>query len=155
MKYIIVIISFFFTFNIYSQNIDSSFIYSPAESFTDTIGRVDYIQSEAISSIMNKSIIVNEANPLISGYRIQIYSVSGVNSKDKVNKEKAEFLLKDIKTVAYIVYQSPYFKLRIGDYRTKLEAYHYLQEIIEDYPFAFVVKDEINNPYIPLDDDNK
>jgi len=152
MKYIIVIISLFFTLNIHSQNIDSSFIYMPAEKSTDTIGSVDYIQSDAISSIMKKSIIINEAKPLISGYRIQIYSVSGVNSKDKVNKEKAEFLLKDIKAVAYIVYQSPYFKLRIGDYRTKLEAYHYLQEIIEEYPFAFVVKDEINSPFRPSED---
>jgi len=153
MKYIIVIISLFFTLNIHSQSIDSSFIYMPAEKYTDTIGSVDYIQSDAISSIMKKSIIINEAKPLVSGYRIQIFSVSGVNSKDKVNKEKAEFLLKDIDAIAYIVYQSPYFKLRIGDYRTKLEAYHYLQEIIEEYPFAFVVKDEINSPYCPTEID--
>ena len=148
---------FFFTiavlllFSIRAQEIDSAYIYTPAEKAADTVGYIHYNQSSAITSIMSKKIIVNEANPQISGYRVQIFSVSGVNSKDKVNKEKAEYLLKNKDANIYIVYQSPYFKLRIGDYRDKLEAHYHLQEIIKDYPFAFTVKDEVNIPKVKND----
>ena len=144
MRILFFIIAICLTLNIDAQEIDSTYIYTPAEKAADTIGHVSYHQSNAISSIMKKKMKVNEANPKISGYRVQVFSVSGVNSKDKVNKEKAEYLLKNKDANIYIVYQSPYFKLRIGDYRDKLEANYYLQEIIKDYPFAFIVKDEIN-----------
>jgi len=144
MRILFFIITVCLSFNANAQEIDSAYIYMPAEKAADTIGHVSYHQSNAISSIMKKKIKVNEANPKISGYRVQVFSVSGVNSKDKVNKEKAEYLLKNKDVDIYIVYQSPYFKLRIGDYRDKLEANYYLQKIIKDYPFAFIVNDEIN-----------
>jgi len=155
MRILFIIIVIFLSFNVNAQEIDSAYIYIPAEKIADTIGHIHYYQSNAISSIMKKKIKVNEANPKISGYRIQVFSVSGVNSKDKVNKEKAEYLLKNKNADIYIVYQSPYFKLRIGDYRDKLEAQYHLQEIIKDYPFAFIVKDEVNIPKVKSENDDK
>jgi len=107
--------------------------------------------SAAIASLLSKKVIVNESKPLVSGYRIQIFSVSGVNSTDKANKERAEFLTDYPDIPIYIVYSTPDFKVRIGDFRTKLEAYFLLQSILEDYPFAFVVSDEVNIPTVPED----
>ena len=46
----------------------------------------------------------------------------------------------------YLIFQEPYYKVRIGDYRTKMEAEKFLNEIEQDYPNAFVVQDEINFP---------
>jgi len=148
MRIIFFILGLFMILSVQAQDIDSSYIYIPAKKPADTVGNVHYFQSSAIVSIMNKKIIVNETHPKVSGYRIQVFSVSGVNSKDKINKEKAEYMLNNKSAIIYIVYQSPYFKLRIGDYRSKLQAYFYLQEIIKDYPFAFIVKDEVNIPNV-------
>ena len=136
------------------HEIDTNFIYKTNESLPDTLGRLTFYQSAAITSILVKKIKVNEAKPQIKGYRIQIFSISGVNSKDKANKEKAEFLLQNPDAHVYMVYNEPYFKIRIGDFRTKLEAYHYMYSIIKDYPFAFVVEDDVNIPYVEKDSNN-
>jgi thymidine kinase len=44
---------------------------------------------------------------------------------------------------SYIKYDQPYFSVRVGDYRTKIEAYKFLKEIQKDYPTSFIVVDEI------------
>lgn len=76
----------------------------------------------------------------IQGYRIQIYSD---NKKQPARDEKAKFLslYNDVK--AHEIYQQPYFKIRVGDFRTKLEAYKFQREIYENFPNSFIVKDEI------------
>ena len=44
---------------------------------------------------------------------------------------------------AHEVYQQPFFKIRVGDFRTKLEAYKFQKEIMAQFPNSFIVKDEI------------
>jgi hypothetical protein len=130
------------------EGINTNFLYKADSTSSDTLGQVVYYQSEAIASILKKNIIVNETKKSFRGYRVQIFSVSGVNSKDKANKEKAELLLDYPDIHVYVVYNAPYFKVRIGDFITKLEALYFMQSILKDYPFAFIVEDDINYPYI-------
>ncbi len=155
MRILFFILGLLFVLSVNAQQIDSSYIYMPAAKLSDTLGHVQYYQSEAISSIMKKKIIVNKEQPKVDGYRVQVFSVSGVNSNDKINKEKAEYLLRNKNANVYIVYQSPYFKLRIGDYRDMLQANYHLNEIIKEYPFAFIVKDKVNIPKIENDDESE
>jgi hypothetical protein len=108
---------------------------------------VSYIkihQDESINRLLAKHIKTNEYHPYIEGYRIQLYSISGVNSRDKANRFKAEFLIKNPHADVYITYQAPYYKVRIGDFRTKINALAYLQTISKQYPSGFIVKDEIH-----------
>lgn len=100
-------------------------------------------QDVAIENLLKKHIKVNEYYPWISGYRVQLFSVSGVNSRDKINLFKAQVLSKYPKAKVYIVYQEPYYKLRLGDFRTKLEALNFLNSIHKDFPSGFVVVDKI------------
>lgn len=130
------------------KSIDTNYLYKAQINKNDTLGQVIYHQSDAIASILRKNVIVNEAKKSFRGYRIQIFSVSGVNSKDKANKAKAEFLMYNDDNQVYIVYNEPYFKVRIGDFLTKLEALRFMQTIIKEHPFAFVVADDINYPVI-------
>ena len=51
----------------------------------------------------------------------------------------------------YLIFQEPYYKVRIGDYRTKMEAEAFLKKISGSYSNAFVVKDEINFPKLEND----
>lgn len=76
----------------------------------------------------------------IQGYRIQIYSD---NKKQPARDEKAKFLSLFSNVKAHEIYQQPYFKIRVGDFRTKLEAYKFQREIYENFPNSFIVKDEI------------
>ncbi|MBO4593599.1 MAG: hypothetical protein J5678_05350, partial [Bacteroidaceae bacterium] len=43
---------------------------------------------------------------------------------------------------AYIVYDEPNFKVKVGDFRTRLEAYAFLQEIKDVYK-GYIIKDNI------------
>ena len=43
---------------------------------------------------------------------------------------------------AYIVYDEPNFKVKVGDFRTRLEAYLFLQRIRADYP-GTIIRDNI------------
>ncbi|MCK5856430.1 MAG: SPOR domain-containing protein [Bacteroidales bacterium] len=126
--FIIIIILFVFQGNIKAQE---------SESY------VKIHHSESISRLLTKHIQTNEYHPYINGYRIQLYSISGVNSRDKANRFKAEFLIRNPKTVVYIVYQAPYYKVRIGDFKTKINALSFLQTISKKYPSGFIVNDQI------------
>ena len=76
----------------------------------------------------------------IQGFRVQI--VAAGNRAD-INKVKSQFysLFPDVKT--FVIYQTPNFKLRVGNYRTKLEAYKAWLEFEKEFPGAFITPDEI------------
>lgn len=82
----------------------------------------------------------------IDGYRIQIFFDAGNNSLSR-----AEQVVEDFRTLypidsAYISFSEPYYKVRIGDFRSRLKAEAYLQQVLKDYPNAFVIRDRINLP---------
>jgi hypothetical protein len=119
------------------------FILTTGRLFAQNGGSVTIHESAAIKNLVAKHIQVNQYHPWINGYRVQLYSVSGVNSRDKANTFMAQFLLKNPNARIYIVYHAPYYKVRVGDFRSKIDALSYLQTIKKDYPSGFVVVDKI------------
>ncbi len=77
------------------------------------------------------------------GYRIHI--MSSIN-REEVYSEKGKMLASFIDVPFYIIYDQPYYKLRMGDYITKLEAIKQFNELIKVYPTSYIVKDEIRLP---------
>jgi len=110
----------------------------------------DNLISDSLNTVSNVSVIkdskINEilstykSSYTLSGYRIQIYSD---NKKQPCREEKSKFLKLYSSVKAHEVYQQPYFKIRVGDFRTKLEAYKFQKEIQLQFPNCFIVKDEI------------
>ena len=88
----------------------------------------------------------DEDNKGIPGYRIQIFFDSGIHSGERARKEKEDFeeLYPDIP--GYVTWKAPNFRVRVGDFRSRLEADKALKEISRIYPNAWVIKDEINYP---------
>ena len=80
----------------------------------------------------------------INGYRIQIAAYSGVNSKSQAEYAKNSFNNLFPYTRAYLIYNEPYFKVRVGNYFTRLQAYKDLETIKLTYPSAYIVPDKIN-----------
>lgn len=83
----------------------------------------------------------------ISGYRIQIAFSSNMNSA-KNRKEKFIAKYPDISNRAYMLYQQPYWKVRVGDFKREIDAQQLLSEIREYFPDAFVVRDYIKSPML-------
>ncbi len=96
-----------------------------------------------LDTLINRNIETNKAANTIQGFRIQIFFGSErKNAIEAKNKVLQLFPDADI----YLIYQQPYFKVRVGDYRTKLEAHHLFKELLPHFDKIFIVPDKINLP---------
>ncbi|MCK6650490.1 MAG: SPOR domain-containing protein [Bacteroidia bacterium] len=105
-------------------------------------GKVEFIQDYKIKELQVKHIEVN-AKSSIDGYRIKIHFGS---DKTKAKEIKGKFIAKFPLIPAYEKYDQPNFNIRVGNFRTKLDAYKALKEIQPEFPSSFIVQDEIEFP---------
>ena len=96
-----------------------------------------------IDELINKQKEINIQKQTIPGYRIQVYF--GVN-RQKASEVKTEFNGKHPEVNSYLTYSQPNFKVRVGDFRTRLEAQKFLKDIQGVYGTSFIVSDDIRIP---------
>lgn len=109
-------------------------------------GKVEISQDPRVEMLVSKHVQINQAIKTIDGFRIQLFSDSGNNSKTKAQAVYDEFLSKYPGMGVYLSFKSPNYKVRVGDFRTKLDAQRFLNEIEADYSNAFIITDQINLP---------
>ncbi len=107
-------------------------------------GDVRVYQSPSLRLNMEKHLASVSEKKGVDGYRIQIYFGNGKNARKKSNDARVKFITENPDIKAYIIYDNPYFKVRVGDYRNKSEALFVLEKIKEQYADAFIVPDIIN-----------
>ena len=107
----------------------------------------DVRQSEVIAGSMMSHIAANPQRSL-SGFRVRIFfdnkQTARVESENTL--KKFEQMYPDI--LAYMTYSNPYFKVTVGDCRTRSEAMALLRRIRKEFPSAFVVKENISYPAV-------
>ncbi len=101
-------------------------------------------QEQRLDSLIFLQKKLNALNSSIPGYRIQIYFESGNFSKDKAMEVKTDFEEKFKAYKAYVSFNEPYYRVRVGDFRTKIEAKGFLKRIVKLYTNAFEVRDMIS-----------
>lgn len=104
------------------------------------------IMDPAVKWLLNAHRGLTERQRGIPGFRVQIFMDAGNQARLNTQRSRAEFERKYPGIQAYIVYEEPNFKLRVGDFRTRLDARRYLETIREDYPAAYIVVSQINFP---------
>jgi hypothetical protein len=110
-------------------------------------GSVEIIEDKKISLLVEKHIEMNQLQfGAMDGYRIQVFFDSGNDSKKKAMDTRNDFQAKFPSVAAYLSFQEPFYKIRAGDFRFKVEADGFLQKIIAHYPNAYTVRDRINYP---------
>lgn len=119
-----------------------------AQAVDTASGRLEILQDIKVNILLEKHIEINQAQPNLDGFRIQIFFDSGNNSKTKAQAALDGFLVKYPKTRGYLTFKSPNYRVRVGDFRTKLDAQRFLNEIVADYPNAFIITDQINIPSV-------
>ena len=107
-------------------------------------GKVTYNIEKGIESIEQQYISAWKKNKKIDGFTIQITSFSGVNSRVSIERAENQFRNQFPDIPANISYSEPNFRLRAGNFYTKLEAYRDLQKIAPSFAGAFVLKDQID-----------
>lgn len=108
-------------------------------------GEVKIHQSQAISAAMQTHINGNRKRKL-TGYRVRIFFDNSQNARSTSEMTVRKFSSSHPGVPVYRTYQNPFFKVVVGDYRTKSEAMEFLQKIKGKYPGAFVVKENIAFP---------
>jgi hypothetical protein len=108
-------------------------------------GSIKIIEGDGISALVEKHVFLNTKQKTI-GWRIQIFFDSGNNSKSKAYARKGVFMAMYPDMSVYLMFQSPYYKVRVGDFRTRMDAEGFKQKLLGEFPDAFVVKDEIRPP---------
>ena len=110
-------------------------------------GNVTIIKDDRIDNIIkNKSQIIPPAtSPQINGYRVQLVFDS---NKKMIDDARSKFVSSNPKIDTYILYNAPNFILKVGDFRTKIEADRLKDAMMRDFPTCFVVKEMINLPRI-------
>ncbi len=111
-------------------------------------GTITVRQDPRIRDMVNRQIHKNKRKNGIDGYRIQLLFNSGPAAREQADRTKADFLSVFPEYPVYVLYQSPFFKVRIGDFRTKREALKVYHQILKKYPTAFIVKDVVRFPDI-------
>ena len=109
-------------------------------------GEIRIIQDSRVDSLLQLHKQLNEKNPHIDGWRVNIFFETGNNSKKLATEAKARFVQGYPNIPCYLVFQEPYYKVRVGDYRTQMEAEKFLKVVVAEYPNSFVVEDKINFP---------
>ncbi|MBL7778035.1 MAG: hypothetical protein JNK66_06990 [Chitinophagales bacterium] len=98
------------------------------------------VQDSSITRLINKYNEYTSKRETTDGYRIQI---TYTDIREEVYKSKAGLYKQFPELASYVEYEPPYYKLRVGDFKTRLDATYYLQQIIVYYTGAFIVKDKI------------
>lgn len=114
--------------------------YSQDSTAIATIKNYTVKQDEKISELLDKYKDYNHKKEFAEGYRIQIMYT---DVRDEVYKSKGAMYKEFPDLTSYVDYEQPYYKLRLGDFKSRLEATYFLQQIITLYPGAFIVKDKI------------
>ena len=108
-------------------------------------GAVVYVTGDPrIEQLLKMNRTNNKKGYSYQGYRIQILSTSSYNSNiDSLKKytENFEKLFPGIP--AYLQYFDPDFKIRVGNFHSRLETIPTLKRIRKKYPNSYPVKTEI------------
>ncbi len=105
-------------------------------------------QDPRISQMLSWHIENNKIKNKIEGFRVEIFFSSAPDAKEKALKKKVEFLSLYPENTVHVMYVSPNFRVRVGDFRTKNEALKLYREIKNSYPVAFIVADQIDFPLL-------
>ncbi|MBO4761151.1 MAG: SPOR domain-containing protein [Bacteroidales bacterium] len=128
--------------------VDSSLVGKSIFTVLDkTSGEVRIHQSQIIADGL-KNHIARNAHKSIPGYRVRIFFDNQQNARGASESAQRLFSARYPGIAAYRSYQNPFFKVTVGDFRTKSEALELLQSIKRDFPTAFVVKENINYPVV-------
>lgn len=112
----------------------------------DSVSSIVIHRDPRVDMLVKKQAQINEettreARRAGPGYRIQVINTSdrnaAISAKAKVYKHFPELK-------AYLIYQSPYFRLRVGNFRAKEEADDYMKQLSREFPGAvYMVRDII------------
>lgn len=111
-------------------------LFISAKSQIKEFGRIKIIEEKEITDLISQ----NEEE--IEGYRIQIFT-GNANERAEAQRIK-ESVEENFGVSAYVDYESPLFKVRVGDFSDKIEAIGLKNKLKQEYRNAYIVKTKLS-----------
>jgi hypothetical protein len=130
------------------KNLGILFIYVVLSFFSfGQNGDVEIMKDPRIDALIRKQGLVTPpaTSPQLPGYRVQLFFDA---DRKKIDDARSKFIAAFPKVDSYVIYNAPNYFLKVGDFRTSLEAERVKETLVKDFPTSFIVKELINLPRI-------
>jgi hypothetical protein len=109
--------------------------------------QIEIIKDNRIDVLVKKQgeIIPPASVPQITGYRIQLFFDI---EKKAVDDARAKFISMYPKVDTYVTYTAPNYFLKVGNFRSHLEAEKVKTSVDKEFPTNYIIKELINLPRI-------
>ena len=121
------------------QKVDKRAYVDYRDSVRTKKGEINITQDERIEELDE---LRKKYPGTLNGYRVQIF----FGKREPAIEQKAEFIESNPDVPTYISFLAPNFRLRVGDFRSRIEAEKLKSQIEADYPGCYIVKDQIEFP---------
>ena len=119
-------------------------------------GKVTVVQDDALRErLKRKEVSSEDAMPeekaKVVGYRVQVYSDNNQRTGKSQAQSRQQKILEQFPDMkVYVIYTSPTWRVRVGDFKLMGEAEFVMHELKEAFPAyareMMIVKDNINVP---------
>ncbi len=114
-------------------------------------GKVKIFQDSRIQDLIGKKKSTTTARSSFSvgkGFRVQVYSGNNQNVSKREAFQREATLKRDfVDLETYVSFKSPFWRVRVGNFRSYEEAYQTMRKIKEAFPQfgkeTYIVKDDI------------
>lgn len=113
-------------------------------------GHVEIYKDQRIDGLVKKQgmVIPPATSPQMPGYRVQLVFDS---DRKIIDDARTRFIASYPKVDTYVIYNAPNYVLKVGDFRSQLEAEKVKDSFVRDFPTCFIIKEMINLPRIDQD----
>lgn len=110
-------------------------------------GNVEIIKDSRIDALVRNegAVIPPATTPQITGYRLQLFFDT---NRSAVDNARSRFIAMFPKVDTYVEFVAPNYFLKVGDFRTQMEAEKVKAQVETSFPTSFVVKEKVNLPRI-------
>lgn len=138
MKYILFLLFLCPAVLVQAQNADSGYVNIHADP--------------RLAAVVNKPANTNRGFiGKVRGFRVQIYNG---NDRKKASATKLDFMRMYPGVRSYMVYNSPQFRVRVGDFRTRKEALEMYNKVSSRFSPCMIVPDIVNINTVRKNKDN-
>jgi len=104
-------------------------------------GDITSVNEKGIDALVHKYETILKAKNGVEGWRVQLIFKA---KQEEIKQLKIDFIRLYPEIPAYLEYDAPYYRVRVGNCRTKLEAIKIKHQISKNFPGAYPVPEIIN-----------
>lgn len=126
----------------------SVFAVAQHDSIEQVRAHAEFTEDFRITDLVERYSATKKGKP-IDGFRIQLFS----GTRDKATAVRKQVISNFPESTCILKYETPDYKVQMGNYRTELEAEKDLQHIRVTFQGAFIVNSEIELPPLSIEKD--